>query len=186
MAPDRPAAVVRPATVADAYAMASAHVRSWQAAYRGIVPDDVLDGLSVERRATFWSRQLGEMEAPSAAWVAVEGEHVAGFVSIGPESEHDVDDTGKPTGDDGPAPGELYAIYLEPEAWSRGLGRALMAAAVEGLRAGGFPTAILWVFAANDRARRFYERAGWRLDGGTRSWEASGTSLPVVRYRLDL
>ncbi|TMD25492.1 MAG: GNAT family N-acetyltransferase, partial [Chloroflexi bacterium] len=46
--------------------------------------------------------------------------------------------------------------------------------------------AILWVFAANDRARRFYERAGWRLDGGTRTWEASGAALPVVRYRLDL
>jgi GNAT superfamily N-acetyltransferase len=185
-AADRPAAVVRRATVADADAMASAHVRSWQAAYRGIVPDEVLDGLSVERRAMFWSRQISEMEPPSTAWVVDEAGHVAGFVSIGRESEHDVDDADAPTDDEGPPPGELYAIYLEPEAWSHGLGRALMAAAVEGLHAGGFSTAILWVFAANDRARRFYERTGWRLDGGTRTWEASGATLPVVRYRLDL
>jgi GNAT superfamily N-acetyltransferase len=171
-----PAPVVRPATPDDADAIASAHVRSWQAAYRGIVPDALLDALSIERRASWWRGELTEMAKPTECWVVEQSCRVVGFASIGAARG----------GSAGPGVGELFAIYLEPEAWSQGLGRALMDRAVAGLRAGGFRTAILWVLADNLRGRRFYERTGWRPDGETMGWETHGSTLEEVRYRIEL
>jgi len=42
--------MIRPATPEDARAIAEVHVASWRYAYRGLLPDDVLDRLSVEER----------------------------------------------------------------------------------------------------------------------------------------
>ena len=76
----------------------------------------------------------------------------------------------------------MYAIYAHPEHWSTGLGRALLPAAVAAL---GGPPAVLWVLEANDRARRFYERAGWRPDGARKQADMlGGVQLPEIRYRL--
>ena len=80
----------------------------------------------------------------------------------------------------------MGAIYLMPEAWSRGLGRALLNTAVGELGRNGFETGTLWVFRDNARARRFYERAGWALDGKAKSIEIGGVSLAEIRYRIDL
>lgn len=82
--------------------------------------------------------------------------------------------------------GELYAIYALPEAWGSGSGPALLRAVLEGLREDGFATAILWVLEDNPRARRFYEREGWSLDGGRREHEWQGARAVEVRYRIAL
>ena len=173
---DPGAPVVRPAGPDDAVAIASAHVRSWQAAYRGIVPDTLLDALSIDRRASWWRGELTEMATPTACWVVERSGRVVGFASIGAARRDSAS----------PGLGELYAIYLEPESWSLGFGRAIMNQAIAGLRDAGFRAAILWVLADNARGRRFYERAGWQPDGATMSWETSGATLPEVRYRIEL
>ncbi len=170
------APVVRPATPDDAAAIASVHVRSWQAAYRGIVPEAMLEALSIERRASWWRGELTEMIPPPGCWVVERSGRVVGFASIGTARGNSV----------GPGIGELFTLYLEPEAWSQGLGRALNEQAIVGLRASGFRSAILWVLADNVRGRRFYERAGWQADGGTMGWETPGTTLDEVRYRIEL
>ncbi|HUQ39529.1 MAG TPA: hypothetical protein VM030_05200, partial [Acidimicrobiales bacterium] len=54
---------VRVAGVEDARAIAEVHVASWLAAYRGIIDDDVLDGLSVDARAARWVENLTDPEA---------------------------------------------------------------------------------------------------------------------------
>ena len=105
--------------------------------------------------------------------VAEDGGSVVGFASCG-ESR------------DAAGEGELYAIYALPEAWGSGVGRALMAAALEALRASGFATASLWVLEDNPRARRFYEREGWTPDGGRRGEELLGVAITEVRYRFTL
>jgi L-amino acid N-acyltransferase YncA len=169
------APAVRPATPDDADAIASVHVRSWQAAYRGIVPDAMLEGLSIERRASWWRDELTEMMPPTACWVVECSGRIVGFASIGTARGDSA----------GPRIGELFTLYLEPEAWSQGLGRALNDQAIVGLRASGFRSAILWVLADNVRGRRFYERAGWQPDGATMGWETSGTTLDEVRYRIE-
>ncbi len=168
--------VVRRAVPEDAPSVAAVHVRSWQAAYRGLVPDEVLDSLSVDRRAALWVDAIADPNPRSGVWIAEQGGVPVGFVHVRPTKDVDA----------APSTGEVSAIYLAPEAWSLGLGRALLDSAVADLRRNGFQAATLWVFQDNERARRFYERASWTPDGALKSIEIGGVLLPEVRYRIDL
>jgi ribosomal protein S18 acetylase RimI-like enzyme len=85
--------------------------------------------------------------------------------------------------DDATGLGEVYAIYLAPSALGRGLGRALMDAALAELAAAGLATVVLWVLTANASARRFYERAGFRPDGAVRTLDFDGTPIEEIRCR---
>ena len=81
--------------------------------------------------------------------------------------------------------GEMESLYLQPAAIGRGLGRALHQHAIDDLVARGFGPLVLWAFAGNEPARRFYERAGWTLDVTGEHWVLDGVPCPIVRYRLD-
>jgi ribosomal protein S18 acetylase RimI-like enzyme len=81
--------------------------------------------------------------------------------------------------------GELYALYLLPAWWSVGVGRALMTSVLDSLRGDRYRRVVLWVLADNARARRFYERAGFTLDGGTNVLTGLGGVLEV-RYTRDV
>jgi L-amino acid N-acyltransferase YncA len=148
------------------------------AAYRGLIPDSVLDGLSVERRATFWRDTItSETTAESTArtWVVEETGKVRGFASTGALRDQP---------DDLASAGEIFAIYLAPEARGRGLGRALFGHIVDDLRKRAFDPIVVWVFEANADTRRFYEAAGFRVDGARQPVDFGETSLPEIRYRL--
>jgi RimJ/RimL family protein N-acetyltransferase len=54
------------------------------------------------------------------------------------------------------------------------------------LREAGYRAAILWVLEDNPRARRFYEREGWELDGAAKEDDFLGVRVAEVRYRLTL
>ena len=82
--------------------------------------------------------------------------------------------------------GELAAIYALPDVWGSGVGRRLMAAAVNVLHDAAFVDAILWVLEGNDRAQRFYEIGGWQLDGAAKDVVIADIPLAEVRYRLVL
>jgi GNAT superfamily N-acetyltransferase len=167
---------IREATLADARAIAEIHVRAWQAAYRGQMPDEYLDGLSVEDRLAQHEWSLRNQRETWRLWVADDDGAAIGFAVTGPSEEADADERS----------GEVYAIYLDPDRVGTGVGRALFARAVEDLRSRGFRTATLWVLESNERARRFYEVAGWRTDGTTASERIDCAMLPTVRYRADL
>ena len=165
---------IRPATLEDAPAIAAVHVASWQGAYRGQLPDDVLDGLDVGRRTTAWRRFLGD--EGQFTFVAEDGGRITGFAHGNAAREDNPD--GKT--------GEVFAIYASPGAWGTGAGRELMAAAVEWLRSAGYREAVLWVLDSNARARRFYELAGWTPDGTTKDDVLAGVAVTEVRYRRTL
>ncbi len=82
--------------------------------------------------------------------------------------------------------GELDALYCDPPVWGQGVGRALMASAIETLRQGGFAEATLWTSPDNHRPRGIYEAAGWILDGTTRDKPWRGASWQDLRYRIRL
>ena len=149
---------VRQAKVDDAAAMGRVHVRAWQAAYRGAMPDDFLDSLDADTRRAGWARLL-ESPRPGVETLVVEDDDgaVVGFAHIGP-SRQNAEAEGE---------GEVYAINLDPDAWGRGLGQRLLAAATEHLAERGYREAILWVLDSNARARRFYEARGCRLIDAT-------------------
>lgn len=167
---------IREAEPKDARAIAEVHVRSWQAAYRGQLTDDYLDGLSVEERLEQHRRSLEEPRAGWRTWVSDDDGRVAGFAVTGPSEDADA----------GSSTAEMYAIYLEPDGVGTGLGRRLFQHAVADLRQRGFTAATLWVLATNERARRFYEVAGWRPDGAETSERVDCEMRPTVRYRVEL
>ena len=167
---------IREAEPKDAQAIAEVHVRSWQAAYRGQLTDDYLDGLSVEERLEQHRRSLEEPRAEWRTWVVDDGGRVAGFAVTGPSEDADADRS----------TGEVYAIYIEPDRVGTGIGRDLFEHAVEDLRARGFTAATLWVLETNERARRFYEVAGWRTDGTETTERVDCEMRPTIRYRVEL
>ena len=77
---------IRPAAEGDAAGIARVHVRSWQEAYAGIVPEAYLAALDVDQRASEWASYLREGPSDQVlTWVALSGSSVVGFVTVGPE-----------------------------------------------------------------------------------------------------
>jgi GNAT superfamily N-acetyltransferase len=163
---------VRRARPEDAAAIGEVHTRSWQAAYEGVFGAERLATIDEAGRAAWWDHCI--REGLETVIVAEDDDgRVVAFASVGPDR-------------DDAALGELYAIYALPEAWGTGAGHALMGEAVAALREGGHTDAVLWVLADNARARSFYEREAWTLDGAMKSEEWLGLRVDEVRYRRPL
>ena len=159
---------VRPATVGDAEAIARVHTRGWHVGYADVFPVGRLSEWQSD--AERWRARLAHRTPRAAAFVAERGGKVVGFATCGPNR----DEAGV---------GELYAIYVDPEAWGSGIGHALLSRAEEAMLEAGFAEATLWVLEDNPRARRFYERAGWHDDGGRQQERFLETDVTEVRYR---
>jgi ribosomal protein S18 acetylase RimI-like enzyme len=160
--------LVRTATGADAAAVARIQQDTWRVAYAHVFPAEGLaqEFIDAER----WHRRLVD---PPPGWTTfVTGDPVIGFASVGPSRDE-------------PGVGELYAIYVEPPAWSTGAGRALLERAEERLAA-DYEEATLWVLEDNPRARRFYELAGWAADGARKVEPRWEVPAPEIRYRKRL
>ncbi len=174
---------VRLATRADALAIATVHVRSWQAAYRGLLPQSYLDDLDPLRQLERWETFLDATAWPSTgALVLVDGAPtgtatVSGFAGISPTRDHD---------DDAAAVAELQTLYLEPRVWRRGGGSILLRAVHDQWRRAGFRSASAWVLETNVRARQFYEHHGWRSDGTTKLHDWGAFVVTDVRFRVPL
>jgi ribosomal protein S18 acetylase RimI-like enzyme len=160
----------------DAYALAEIHVQAWQVAYRGLLPDSLLDSLSAADRLPRWRERLAETAA--RVLVAELDGQAAGWLVIGPQRDTDVDTQ---------RVGEIYAIYVDPTFWRHGCGAALMARARDELQVQGFVEATLWVLRANQRAIRFYEAQGFWADGASKiETNRDGIAFDEVRYRCML
>ena len=165
---------VREATVADAAGLAHVQAQSWREAYDGLVSAGFLDALQVDPRV--WTDRLTESDPRTTTFVAVADSHVVGFAGAGPQL---------PPGDD-PGVGHLYTLYLLAQWWGAGIGHRLHTAALDALTSAGFDCAVLWVLAGNRRAVAFYEREGWRFDGGSRVERMGTESLAELRMGRSL
>lgn len=166
---------IRSATPVDARAIATIHVEAWRAAYRGIVPGEYLDALSIDDRAASWRQIL--LAADTSTWVAQESDAVSGWISAGPSRDLDA----------GASTGEIWAVYVAPECWGKGVGRALCEQAEAHLGREGFLAVTLWVLQDNERAVKFYRSYGFVLDiGATKEIERGGKTLSEVRFRKPL
>ncbi len=174
---------IREATPDDAPAISAVHVGSWQVAYRGQIPDEVLDGLRVEARERWWRIEWWKQASASHRLLVAESDAgIVGFAATGPSRDDDLlEGIAAPR-----ATGELYAIYVEPDDWGTGVGRRLLGRSVDELHAAGFEAATLWVIETNQRARRFYAIAGWTPDGSRKMETLGPSTIAEVRYRLSL
>lgn len=170
---------VRPVRPDDAPALARLHIRAWQDAYPGQMPQAYLDGLDAEipARIEWWQRRLAEDPPPEVVVVgAADPDELDGWAMVSATPDDDV-----PEGT-----GRLMAIYVRKHAWGVGMGSALWLAATARLAELGCTAATLWVLGSNERARAFYERKGWAPDGATQVDERDWASLFEVRYRGSL
>ncbi|PPS72553.1 MULTISPECIES: GNAT family N-acetyltransferase [Streptomyces] len=168
---------IREMTLADCERVAEIRVGGWRGAYRGLIPQSYLDGLSVEVDAERRRQHLSQDDGRVVNLV-VEGTggELVGWACHGPYREGEV------RSEDA----ELYALYVHPDHVGRGVGRALLTESVARCSAAGHGRLLLWVLKGNDRARRFYERAGFRADGVEEPFEVDGVAVLEVRYSRPL
>lgn len=160
----------RPPTIDDAAGIANVDVVSRQTAYRSFLPTAHLDGLSVSDTTTAWQGELQSASQYHIA-VAVADRTVVGFVRAGLNDKQRAG---------------ITHLFVLPEYWGTGVGEVLMDKAMEILVELKVSTASLWAFTDNPRARRFYERLGWTLDGRTYLMNIDGEEAELVCYQKSL
>ena len=166
--------MIRPAEPGDEMAVAGVHVRSWQAAYRTLLPDEYLDQLRPEDRAPKYDFASRDPGAPQTI-VATEGSQVYGFATTAPSRDSEL-----------PEHGELCALYVDPTHWGRGAGAALIEAARARIAGMRYEHAYLWLLTGNVRGERFYRKDGWAPDGRRRTDSVWGVSVEEIRYVRNL
>jgi ribosomal protein S18 acetylase RimI-like enzyme len=139
--------------------MAGLNVEAGRAAWADFLPVE-----RMEPRVAWYAENL---PSALAAFVAEEDGRVVGFVV----ARHG---------------GVLDTLYTAPRVWGRGVGRALMDAALGALRDVGYEVAVLWTAEQNTRAREIYERYGWKLDGATTEKTFVGVTFTELRYKIEL
>ena len=162
--------LIRRADIHDAAGIGRVHAESWRATYRGIVPDEYLDAIDVAEWSERQRRRLAEAPDGVASLVAEAEGRIVGWAVGGPNRESEPE-----------LAGELYAIYLLPGHQRRGTGLKLTAATVRCLMDGGMESMVVWVLAANQPARRFYEALGASYCQ-EREVEIAGAKLIEVAY----
>lgn len=169
---------VRRARKNDLRHIADIHVRSWQTAYRDILPDPVLDRLSVFERKQAWKRVLGD-EGDHRLTLVTEnsGGVLTGFCSAEiPSSDKDAGETTP----------EIAVLYVDPDHWRRGAGSALLSAMLDELHEAGWRDVVLWVLPENRPALAFYEHFGFTVENDvTKREERSERMVIRLRSRLD-
>jgi GNAT superfamily N-acetyltransferase len=164
--------MIRPAAAFDVPGIAWVHVQAWLETYTGLLPQSVLDGLSVEARERQWWRTL---EVPTTGVFIVDTpddvHDVVGFSSVGKAEDERFD-------------AELYTLYLLKSHHGRGIGRRLWDAALGFARGQGAKNLTLWVLETNP-SRGFYERMGGTL-AGRRVATFGGVEIAEVSYEYTL
>lgn len=140
---------LRRAQPEDAQGIAQAHIESWQAAYRELMPPEVVASHSVQSRTAQWLQWL-EDPGQKSIWVVEYNREIQGFVAGGPTRGKWIEY----------CPGEIYALYLRPACFGQGLGAQLFRHMQADLVAQGFASQWVWVLTDNAPARRFYEKMG--------------------------
>ena len=164
---------LRRATPADAAAVGRIHVESWNVAYRGIMPDDVIAKTDLAYRTQFWAERIADRDWP--VFVIEEAGECVAFCQMIPS--HDPDD------DPGQV-GHITSLHVLPWLRGQGFGRELMDHVLGEFKKRDFSAVTLWVLEHNLPARGFYEQYGFRLDAATRRYPR--TEVPEVRYRMQL
>ena len=167
------ALTIRRALSDDATTVAHIHVESWNVAYRGIMPDELIARTHLAYRTAFWAERIADQEWP--VFLLEENGKCIAFCQMVPTQDSD---------DDAARVGHIPSLHVLPQLRGHGHGRVLIDHVFAEFRRRGFAEVTLWVLEENRNARRFYEKSGFRLDGGSRSYPR--TNVPEVRYRIGL
>jgi RimJ/RimL family protein N-acetyltransferase len=165
---DAGSVIVRVATARDAPAVTSAYVEAWRAGYQGLLADDELEAQARTRASYDWRDAIARTDRIVKV---AEDEQIVGVV----ECEHAPPAGRRPW---------LHRLYVVPSAWGTGAATALLDEALAAVNRSQYPTVWLSVVEAQARARRFYERQGWRLD--TETPPGTNGFFQLLHYRHDI
>jgi L-amino acid N-acyltransferase YncA len=167
---------VKPATLRDAKAIAEIHVQAWQQAYEGLVADEDLQALSVDKRMAMW-REAIEYAEPQVLVALDPQKKVVGFIGF----DRSRDPKTKST------TGEIWAHYVHPDMLGMGAGLALWDAARDACEEEGFLEVTAWVFVHNERGMAFYDAAGFKREMKTlRTTPVGSNRIEEVRVKFSL
>lgn len=156
-----PGVSLRRATAADAQAIGAVYDSSVRAGWT-FLGDLVREPLFTPEH---WDELVAAHAPPNALLVATDaGGRVVGYTAV------HADD------------GELFLLFVDPAYAGRGIGRVLLDAAHDALRAAGRSAAFLFTDERNERALTVYARAGYRPDGSIRESDFRG--VPIREKRL--
>lgn len=161
--------MIRWAVEQDAKALGLIHSQAWRIEYKGIIPDDILEIFTPEKREEYFKNAIINKTEETA--VIESGGSTIGFVTLGRSRD---DDSSSDCG-------EIWGIYISPGFWRRGFGKTMLSWGLEELGARGFLKVTLWVLEDNMRARKFYEKQGFRFDGTVKEIKI-GKQLNEIRY----
>ena len=139
------------ATIEMADEIAAIGFLSWNAAYKGIVPDDSLAAYTPEKRADSLRKAI--LCRPEEYYVFKSDGISIGFAILGSPQDS------WPTNEIG----EIHAIYFTPDSWGQGYAKEAISFCISRLKELGYLQVILWVLTANQRARCFYEKYGFEV-----------------------
>lgn len=166
---------INSASIVDANNIADIHVRSWQTAYKDLLPNYVLDKLSIEDRAKRWEETLSKTKHGILKLIL--NDKMIGFSHA---TQSNDDDAKENTAD-------IHAIYLEPSFFGKGYGKILMKATLTSLINQGFAEVTLWVMDNNSAAIGFYKKLGFSDDDILKPYTLNGGyEVMVKRYRHTL
>lgn len=174
---------LRYAKASDAEAIGSINHRGWQTAYRGLVPDEVLDSLDLDDNIQRWTEFVSQGQHIDAMGRSSGYRHVVadlagvvvGHLTVGPSRDEGA--TGI---------GEVMAIYVDPDHKRQGVGSELLVTGHRILRNAGFDRATLWTLRGNEPTIGFYRKHGWDLDGETKVEGEGERAIDEVRLSIDL
>lgn len=168
--------IVRQAQIEDAEGIAKVHVLSWKKTYSGLIPQQMLDDLDINKSKERWEKSFNENNPDITVIVAIKNSKVVGWASYGKNRDEDVT---KDTG-------EIRGIYAHPEYLGIGVGSKMMDYALEKLKEQGYKKASLWVLTTNQNARNWYGKKGWRNEGKIKLDKRGDHELHETRYIKDL
>lgn len=168
--------MLRPARPDDAQAMEELRVAAWRAAYTSFMPSEFLSGLNPADRVAGLAERLSNQSREYWATVAEIRDEVVGFTVLGqPRYEADAKTA------------ELWALYVNPLQWRKGIGGRLLAYALNAAYLNSYRQVELWCLKGNEAAQKAYEKAGFTLSGKERhSSNLIGTPLHELQYVIAL
>ncbi|HEY5887676.1 MAG TPA: GNAT family N-acetyltransferase [Acidimicrobiales bacterium] len=154
----------------DAEAIAGNHHRGWQIGYRGLIADELLDGLDLDERIERWRSAV--VNPAMTVRVVDDGTAVRGHVTVGAATRNGTTD------------GEVLSLYVDPDHWGRGYGRLLLRTGADLLYALGYTHLGLWMVEGNVRAQALYESEGYVLEGIREPMVLNGVDYGVDELKL--
>ncbi len=144
--------IYRKAVAEDAPAVARVHVESWHKSFAGIVPQEFLNNLTVEKREQAFRQRFDETNYKMFV-AETEKNGIVGFADFGAARESDFG-----------FEAELYAIYLLREFQGKGIGENLFRLCQKEMIADNFDSMYLMALAVSPY-KSFYEKMGGKLIG---------------------